>query len=300
MAPWMQRWCCVQSTVMQTAAGCKPVRVWCPIPGQNASGKKLAKNCALSGCISMQKTHLERWLEPFQHIHRHWMGCLSARLNLPQDVKLSVLPVPEVREAMSTWPCDAVQLPTCTATSAKRHTEFIAGRLCAALALQDMHVVAEFPLPIHDRLPLWPSRILGSISHCTKLAAAITVTRSNYQALGIDVECLIPSATARAIQPNICRHEELVHLNQHISDQARSLTMLFSAKEALYKALFPSVRRFMDFDTAEFCSCEDGVIALQLTRDWTTRWCAGTRIAVRYAWVGSVIVTVVCVQNDSP
>jgi len=56
----------------------------------------------------------------------------------------------------------------------------------------------------------------------------------------------------------------------------------------------------MDFDAAEFCNCEDGVIVPQLIRDWTTRWRAGTRIAVRYAWMGSVIVTVVCVQNDSP
>lgn len=225
-----------------------------------------------------------------------WAPDLSERLGLPQDVALSGILISAVRETMKElWPSNSSPLLVLEGMSAKRRAEFLAGRLCAARSLGEMGIVGEFPLPVKDRLPVWPSGVLGSISHCTTLAVAMAAMKSKYRALGIDVESLINSATARSIWQSVCSHEELTGLERCLSCRMRSLTLLFSAKEALYKALFPLTGRFRDFHAVEFCGCEAGSVILRLTHDWTSRWRVGTKIRVRHVWLGRAIICAVCV-----
>jgi enterobactin synthetase component D len=182
--------------------------------------------------------------------------------------------------------------------SARRRIEFMAGRICAARSLREMGVGAEFPLPVKDRLPVWPSDVLGSISHCATMAVAMTARKTRYCALGIDVEPLIAPNVALEIQQCICCNEELIGMEKHMPCQVRSLTLLFSAKEALYKALFPLVGQFKDFHAAELCEFDVGSVVLRLTHDWNACWRVGTKIRVRYAWLGLVVVSVVCIPAN--
>ncbi|WP_168734328.1 4'-phosphopantetheinyl transferase family protein [Pseudothauera nasutitermitis] len=213
-------------------------------------------------------------------------------LGLPQDVTLSGISIPAVREAMEEPlpPGPALRFAL-EDMSAKRRTEFAAGRICAARSLRKLGVIAEFPLPVRDRLPVWPSGVLGSISHCATMAVAMTAMKSRYCALGVDVESLIDPGVALEIQPSVCRDGEWIGLENHVPCRARSVTLLFSAKEALYKALYPLTGRFEDFHAAEFCGCEAGALVLRLTHDWTSCWRAGTRIRVRYAWLDRMVVS---------
>jgi len=75
------------------------------------------------------------------------------------------------------------------------------------------------------------------------------------------------------------------------------LTQLFSAKEALYKALFPSVAHFQDFDAASFCGHEPGAVLLRLIHDWSSCWPADTLIRVHQGWFGHVVVSAVCITQ---
>jgi enterobactin synthetase component D len=224
---------------------------------------------------------------------------LSGMLELPRDVTLSSISVSAVREVMERRLLGDLALRFAMGEmSVARRTGFVAGRICAARSLRKMGVVAEFPLPARERLPVWPLGVLGSISHCATMAVAMTAEQSGYCALGVDVESLMAPAIALEIQRNICRDEELVRLERHMPCRARSLTMLFSAKEALYKALFPSVGLFNDFYSAELCRCKDGMLVLRLTHDWNLHWRMGAEINIRYAWFGEVVVSAVCIPGN--
>ena len=128
--------------------------------------------------------------------------------------------------------------------AAKRRREFLAGRLCAGLALR----AAGRPpnLPRRGRAPLWPAGIAGSISHNDSRAVAVVSTR--HAGLGVDLEEIMPETQARALQGRLLAPGEagiapdlpLEHL----------VTLAFSAKEALYKALSHRLTRIPDFHEA--------------------------------------------------
>jgi len=219
---------------------------------------------------------------------------ISALLRLPSDVRLSALPTGAIQQAIGKeWFGDATA-PSLFGMGVKRRAEFLAGRLCAAWSLRMMGVAAPFPLPVHDRLPIWPSNVVGSISHCNSLAVALTAPRSEYRAVGIDVESLINTPTASEMRRLVGCDEEWVRLEKHVPCQQQALTQLFSAKEALYKALFPSVGHFKDFDAARFCNYESGTLLLRLTHDWSSCWPADTHVRVHQGWLGQVLVSAVC------
>lgn len=221
---------------------------------------------------------------------------ISTSLDLPPDVMLMAMPIDGVRGAMEQLLRANENLTHAVrGMSDKRRAEFVAGRLCAARALSRSGVPAEFPLRADGRLPIWPPGVLGSISHCASMAAAMTATANRYCALGVDVEHLIDPGVAEAIQPEICRRDELEGLEKHTPCQAEAVTLLFSAKEALYKALFPQTGCFKDFHSAELHACGTRSLILKLTCDWTPRWPAGMPVQVNYAWVGQVLVSAVCI-----
>lgn len=178
----------------------------------------------------------------------------------------------------------------------KRRAEFMAGRLCAAWALEALCVEAVFPLPSQGRLPVWPSGILGSISHCDSLAVCIAAMQTRYCALGIDVESLIEPGIACEIRHSIASEGELQSLAGamplSLPGQCHGLTQLFSAKEALYKALFPLTGRFQNFGAAEFCGYQVGRLMLRLTHDWAPCWPLGTIIGVSQFWVANRVISI--------
>jgi len=227
-----------------------------------------------------------------------WIPGIPKMLGLPRDVMLSGISVPAVRKAMEEHllPNLALRLAV-KGMSLKRRTEFVAGRICADQSLREMGIIAEFPLPVRNRLPVWPHGVSGSISHCSTMAVAMTAIKSGYSALGVDVEPLIDPGIALEIQESVCRSDELAGLERHMPCRMRSLTMLFSAKEALYKALFPLASQFEDFHFAEFCACEAGFLMLRLTHDWTSCWRAGTKMKIHYAWLGQMVISAVCMPK---
>lgn len=114
----------------------------------------------------------------------------------------------------------------------KRRSEFLAGRICAALALR----AAGRPTYVgrNRRAPVWPPGIAGSISHSDSRAmAVVSVTHT---AIGVDCETIMPEALARKLHTEILSPQETV-LHPHDMPFASFLTLIFSAKEALYKAL---------------------------------------------------------------
>ncbi|MBO2912706.1 enterobactin synthase subunit EntD [Enterobacter sichuanensis] len=143
----------------------------------------------------------------------------------------------------------------------KRKAEHLAGRIAAAHALPDHTVPGIGP----SGEPLWPEGISGSITHSGTQAMAVVVRHPDAR-VGIDCEAILPDSEAREIQDGIIDAQEAMCLTRSGYPFALALTLTFSAKESLFKALFPQVKNFMDFDCARITRLDERTLTLALTR----------------------------------
>lgn len=173
--------------------------------------------------------------------------------------------------------------------SPKRQNEFLAGRHCAARALANAGAPGRWPPLGPDGLPEWPHGWVGGISHSSRGAMAAVAPRSACRSLGVDMEPLIAHETAAGMAQLVAAPEEWAALET--LEPSRRLTLIFSAKEALFKALFPLARTFQDFDAARVCAVERDRLRLRLTRSWSAEWRAGHELSVRFRFRGEHVFT---------
>jgi 4'-phosphopantetheinyl transferase EntD len=128
-----------------------------------------------------------------------------------------------------------------------RRREFVTARACARLALSDLGVTVGAIPRGPGGCPVWPARLTGSLTHCTGLRAAAVGWRRQLDGIGIDAEPAVP------LPPDVLdlvadRHER-AHLAQLATGDSTVPWdgVLFSAKESVYKAQYPSTGRWLDF-----------------------------------------------------
>ena len=135
--------------------------------------------------------------------------------------------------------------------SRQRQAEYIAGRYCAIQALTaaaEHHSPAGIQLPIaSDRSPQWPPGTLGSISHSGDRAIAIAGRDRDFSGLGIDCEMLLRDSAAAEIAPWVLQRNDLDCRIEAPLTYGQWVTLVFSAKESLFKALAPTHKHFVDF-----------------------------------------------------
>lgn len=119
------------------------------------------------------------------------------------------------------------------AAGEKRRRDFALGRFCAHEALAKMghppHVLGSGP----DGAPLWPQDISGSITHTVGYAAAIVAGRDRFAGIGVDAEHV--GGVTEKLWPRLFNDSERAMLERR-EDHAIAATILFSAKEACFKA----------------------------------------------------------------
>ncbi|CZW05903.1 enterobactin synthase subunit EntD [Enterobacter cloacae] len=143
----------------------------------------------------------------------------------------------------------------------KRKAEHLAGRIAAAHALPDHAVPGIGP----SGEPLWPEGVSGSITHSGTQAMAVVV-RALDALVGIDCEAILPDPEAREIQDGIVDAQEAICLTLSGYPFALALTLAFSAKESLFKALFPQMKIYMGFEWARVTEVTEKTITLTLSR----------------------------------
>ncbi|TQQ49717.1 4'-phosphopantetheinyl transferase superfamily protein [Vibrio cholerae] len=148
----------------------------------------------------------------------------------------------------------------------KRQAEFVAGRKLAQQALKQIGQGYDRPIAIGThREPLWPAGITGSIAHCDGWAVC-TVLKAEHLSLGIDIEHRLAHQTASEVQAMIGTAQEWALLAQQF-DLASAVTLLFSAKESLFKALFPQVQIYLAFSDAQLIGLDGNQLTLRLSID---------------------------------
>ncbi|MBO9487829.1 4'-phosphopantetheinyl transferase superfamily protein [Paracoccus sp. R12_1] len=116
----------------------------------------------------------------------------------------------------------------------RRRREWLSGRLCAALALRRLGA-SEF-VGMQGRAPCWPDRCTGSISHSP--ARVVAVAGRGFSGLGVDCELRLDAAAASLLAPAVLSPGDLRARAPWLGE-ADAVSVIFSAKEALFKALSP-------------------------------------------------------------
>lgn len=131
-----------------------------------------------------------------------------------------------------------------------RRREYSSGRRVARQALELLGI-RDVAVSTHDRIPVWPSGIVGSITHSRTLAMAMVGRAENVAGIGIDLELerrVTEQLAGRVLLKR--EHDRLLEKDWR--------TMLFAAKEAVYKAVNPLVGEYLEFGDVEVTAEEDG------------------------------------------
>lgn len=228
-----------------------------------------------------------------------------------------------LQAATPCWPFSA-QLPSCTLTTTrfdttsdsiarianglepvgsnpKRQAEYLAGRSCATRALAKAghgHYVPE--RDGNSGRPLWPGGWCGSITHSHGIAAAVVGETSRWQSLGLDMEKMIAPERAQRLRRAILTPDEQHWMEQHDpATAARNLTLIFSAKESLFKTLNPLTNIYFGFQDAQVLpGTQEGQITLQLLRDLAPPHIAGTMFSALWCEYGHGVLTLVSLPVD--
>ncbi len=148
----------------------------------------------------------------------------------------------------------------------KRRREFATARALAREGLERFFGLHDFNLlNDKDRAPIWPQGIAGSLSH-SSTRAWVALVDATYGTIGIDGENR--DKLERSLWHLTMYDEEIAYLETlKTSIQERRALVIFSAKEALYKAQFPWTHKFVDFKAVQIRLDEDGSFQCIFQRD---------------------------------
>ncbi|MEM9472975.1 MAG: 4'-phosphopantetheinyl transferase superfamily protein [Pseudomonadota bacterium] len=139
----------------------------------------------------------------------------------------------------NTEPFDDTEAAAMTRAVKKRRNEFHTGRRLSRVALAKLGCAATAIPADEHRVPVWPPGFVGTISHSRNLCIAHVGLTHDLVGVGVDVE--LRKSLPADVASRICRADE----SPGRSGEAALLH--FVAKEAFYKAYFPSARTFLEY-----------------------------------------------------
>lgn len=179
-----------------------------------------------------------------------------------------------------------ITIPESLARAArKRRVEYCAGRFCAREALRVCSpAYADAPIPSgpHGN-PLWPCEIVGAITHTHEFASAAVALRRQARAIGLDAERVTETVLA-AVDHVAARDEISALVRATCWSSASVFGVVFSAKETIFKCLYPQVRRYFDFRDVmiEALDPDKGRFSARLLVALTPTLVPGTRLNGRF------------------
>lgn len=216
---------------------------------------------------------------------------------LPGTVLLSTRFDPALLTAGDFQRCAVPPPASIQRSVAKRQAEFLAGRVCARAALRQLDHLDCIPAIGEDRAPVWPTHISGSITHSTGHAAAIVAHKAQWRGLGMDLENVLSLERAERLAGEILTTDELQRMGALSREQhALLVTLTFSAKESLFKALYPIVQKRFYFEHAELLEWSvSGQLRLRLLTDLSSEWCHGEELVGQFAVTDGQLLSLVAI-----
>lgn len=141
----------------------------------------------------------------------------------------------------------------------KRKAEHLAGRIAAVHALREFGHKTVPGIGV-QRQPLWPQDLFGSISHSATTALAVVSTHP----IGLDIEAIFTPQTAVELADGIIDNHEHQILQHACLPFPLALTLVFSAKESLYKAFSNQASGLPGFTSAKITALTTQQLTLQI------------------------------------
>jgi len=139
----------------------------------------------------------------------------------------------EIHDAGQGVPLAAPEAELVLNSGAKRQRDFALGRDCARAALAQAGVADASLLRAENGAALWPQGLTGSITHTAGYAAALVAR--DFSGVGVDAEQV--GGVTEMLAPRLFTDQECTWLSGLASaSQSLAMTLLFSAKEAAFKA----------------------------------------------------------------
>ena len=146
--------------------------------------------------------------------------------------------------------------------------------VCARAALAELGHGDAVIAKGDDGAPVWPSGIVGSITHTNGYAAALVGENRHFAGLGIDAERA--GGVTPDLWPRLFTAAEQETLRAQI-DPLGSATLFFSAKEASYKALALKTPWYFGKSKSHsnrmVLSLRRAMSALAAAMPWIKAWC---------------------------
>jgi enterobactin synthetase component D len=169
---------------------------------------------------------------------------------------------------------------------AYRQVQFVGGRLALAAAFGEMGARRASVLTDEHGAPTLPDGFVGSITHKSDLAVGLLAR--GRAGVGIDLEDTDrsrPGVAARVLTPRELEAvESLVESRQWVDTVLR-----FSVKESVYKAVHPTLRRYVGFGEVEVWPGTDGNDVVEPLAPDLARF----RFAARHSWLGTRVLSTV-------
>ena len=164
----------------------------------------------------------------------------------------------------------------------KRDAEHADGRQAAANALRQLNRT-EAVGKLDNGCPAWPDGIVGSISHTSNYAWAVVGQALEFRSIGIDTEPLCESQTVDNLREQIAGGTEWRLAQDAGLSPTEAFTVVFSAKESLYKCVYPLSPVFFEFKDACLVEIGSGKLTLRVNDDCPNRLMRGVEMDVSYA-----------------
>ena len=119
--------------------------------------------------------------------------------------------------------------------------------------------------------PIWPAGVVGSLAHDDEIAVAAVGLRRDFASIGIDVE------PAESLPANMLALVATPRERRMIDDDPVKAKLLFAAKEAVYKAVYPLDRVFLEFGDIEI-DLATATATTRMGRNLTLRSCTSSHI----------------------
>lgn len=157
--------------------------------------------------------------------------------------------------------------PSLSSAIDKRKVEYVVGRFCAQEALKKMGIDGQVER-LQDRSPQWPKTVVGSITHTKNFSMAAVGSEELWKGIGIDSETLSRDTPIEICAKQFITPNELA-LRGSIAQEHWMYTV-FSAKESVFKALYPLVKRYFGFFDVEVTAMQHldsrkGSLVIRLT-----------------------------------
>lgn len=147
-------------------------------------------------------------------------------------------------------------------------------RIVARDLLRRIGAPAGAILKAASGMPLWPKGIVGSLAHTSDVAIAAIASCRDFAGVGIDIE------PAEPLDPDLLAMVATEGERQVIGHDLEQGRLLFSIKEAVYKAVYPLDGMFLDHHDVEVNLARHSATVVN-----------GRVVNFRY-WLGSHIVAV--------